>query len=486
MVEFRKNSRISRRTVIQAAGASVLMPSPALAKRQKHNVLFIVIDDLNDFPSPFKGYDGISTPNFDSLAKLGAVFFSAMAHVPECLPSRAAFLSGVAAWKSGVYDNTAALKSGNYPPNHCYLPGWFRKNGGKPKYCGKFHHGFGKDNPPDDCDSFFVPQDYNTSLGDLGVHRSRLAAYRNVDDQLDFGPGAAGGDFDVQITNWTIERMKSGFLSEGKNHFLGCGLRRPHLPLVVPQSFFSLYPENPAPPPGYWPGALSYQQNDADRQDLPLQAKKVGTRSTGRMLDITNEHQALLRAYLASVSFADAQVGRMLEAYLSLGLDKTTYLVVLSDNGFFLGEKKLYQKFALWDRALRVPLIICGPGIKPNIQYDPVSLLDVYPTICALTGLPIPQWCDGRDLSPWLLKNTDLPDRGAVSVMKKGKEFYWRARDRVASLTSYGNQTFEAYNHDRYSDRFDPHELHNIASSLEFAEKQRLLAMAPQRWAPPV
>lgn len=486
MSNNRKISTITRRSLIKAASGALLAPSPAFAERPKRNVLFIIVDDLNDFPAPFRGYEGISTPHFDALAKAGAIFYSAMAHVPECLPSRASFLSGVAAWKSGIYDNGSNYKKGRYPANHLYLPGWFRKNGGKAKYSGKFHHGFGAQNPDGDFDLYFVPPNYKQSVFDLGVHRSRLANYRNKDDQFDFGPGAEGGEFDTQITDWTIDRMESGFLSKEDHHFLGCGLRRPHLPFVVPDEYFTLYPEDPAPPPGYWPSATNYKENAPDRADLPLPAKKLGSRGTGRMLDITNEHNAMLRAYLASVSFADAQIGRMLDAYLSLELYKTTYLVVLSDNGFFLGEKKLYQKFALWERALRVPLIICGPGIEPQVQYKPVSLLDIYPTVCGLAGLPVPNWCDGRDISSWLLQNTEIPDAGAVSVLRKGSEFYWRARDGVASLTSYGNQTFEAYNHDRNSDRFDPHEFYNIAAVLENTEKQKLLNLAPPWWADPV
>jgi len=487
--------KISRRTVLRAlatGAATGAAGSTALARTRKAkqrpdapavtegpSILFVTMDDLNDFPSPTNGYPGIVTPNFDRLAAMGASFTTAMTPVPICMPARAAMMSGVVPWKSGVYSNPDSHLHGNYPLDHRFFPGYIRDTGGFVKYCGKLYHGFGKYLPPNDYDEYYFPNDVKASRGDKGFFRSLYEQYYQKDKSFDFGPGEFGGVFDSTLADWTAAEISDGFLNAPGN-MLGCGFYRPHLPHVVPPEFFELYDVNPENPPGFF--GASCLDNDLDLSDEPEKVAEVHDYIA--RLNEFGEYKGYLRGYLASVSFVDYQLGKLLDAYFEAGLSEHCYIVVTSDHGYHLCEKMHYKKSSLWERSLRVPLLIAGPGITPgDVIDDPVSLVDLYPTICSLMGLETPYWCDGNDLTPRLLQGAALPDDPVVSVWRDipSGVFYRRARNRHGAYTIYGGGPRSGYMHDDSDPRFsaDPHEWRNVASAMDRSLRNELKAALP-------
>jgi len=486
---------ITRRAVL-GGGAGALIAPAANALQLKHrpqkrrkgrkvNIVLISIDDLNDYIAPLGGYPGVRTPNMSRLADMGACFTSAMTHVPVCNPSRASVLTGGAAHKTGIYYNSQDWRDSLLPGKGRSIPGQLRAKGWSSIGAGKIFHGFEKFLRRRDWDDYFVPENYGKSQNDRGAKRS-IWARNHEDDVYDFGPGRRGSKLDIEVADWAHDKIKSGYL-DGSNAFLGIGLYRPHVPTVVSKKWFDYYEGDLPAPPGFWPGATDYSGNATDLADLPPRAAKLGNEFLGPRLDEFNEHQAFLRSYLAAVTFTDHQLGRILKALDKADAMSNTYIVLWSDHGWHLGEKMRFSKQTLWERALRVPFMIAGPGIEPQTIAEPVSLLDIYPTIMSLAGLPIPKWCDGRDLSKTLLKGKPIADPAAVSVWSRADEadtespeIYTSVRTPDYRLISYGEGQYELYDH-----RVDPWEFDNLADTADPGLIAALEAYLPDHFEPP-
>ncbi|MFL5259824.1 MAG: sulfatase-like hydrolase/transferase [Hyphomicrobiales bacterium] len=307
------------------------------------------------------------------------------------------------------------------------------------------------------------------------------------ESDLDFGVSPLGMEADHAVAGWARTKMVHR-LSRG-GQFIALGLYRPHLPTVVGQQWFDKYPDPLALPPGFFPGAGSVQENRKDKRDLPITAhnRHFGHETFGTELEVDHEYQPFLRSYLASISFADHQVGRLLQAYEEGSFGANTYIVLWSDHGWELGEKLKFQKCTLWERALRVPFIIAGPGIPSGSRIDqPVSLIDVYPTIAEIAGLPKPAHCDGKSLLPRLMGAVgDSPSAGAWSMWtnapKEPLRIYQTVRTANWRLIDYGMNELELYDHGD-----DPYEWNNIVSTANPDLIQQLRSRFPNHFAPRV
>jgi arylsulfatase A-like enzyme len=488
-----------RKTIISlAAAAAAAVTTPALSAKRKRrsratsgkpNVVMICIDDLNDMVSPLGGYPHVFTPNFDRLAALGATFTTAMAVVPACSPSRTAILLGILPNKTGVYSNQENWDDSPLSFNPT-LPGYLHDHGYDTFGTGKVFHHVTKRLRWSDWTDYFLPNGYMHSVQDIGENLSQMAkrkfaATGHEPKEYDFGASDHGMQSDCAVAQWARTKMLDRL--GGGGQFIAAGLYRPHLPTVVGQQWFDKYPARLAFPPGFFPGAVGLEGNKKDKSDLPptAQALDYGTETLGEQLRIDHEYRPFLRSYLASVSFADHQMGRLLQAYEKGNFGANTFVLLWSDHGWQLGEKLKFQKFTLWERALRVPFIVVGPGIPAGSRIDePVSLIDIYPTIADMAGLPKPSHCDGRSLLPRLTGAAgDSPSASTWSMWtnapKEPFRIYQSARTTNWRLIDYGNDELELYDHNK-----DPYEWKNIAGRANPDLIQRLRSSFQTDFAP--
>ena len=441
--------------LLGAATARALAQSPG-----RPNVLFIAVDDLNDWVGVLGGHPDAKTPNIDRLAARGVVFTRAYCAAPACNPSRVALLTGLRPSTTGVYHNNQPwrpaprLKGAVTLPRH-FMDGGYHVAGG-----GKIFHGAYED-----------PASW---------HEYRKAG-RAALPRLPAPTGRAGGitwgalDFgdeqtdDFHAVQWAIERLKE---KRDKPLLLACGLHKPHMPWQVPRKYFDLYPLEKIRLPEV-PGD--------DLADVPPAGVKMAA-PQGDHANVlrTNQWRNAVQAYLACVSYADAQVGRLLDALdADPALRDNTVVVLWGDHGWHLGEKHHWRKFALWEEATRTPLIIAAPGVKPGRAAAPVDLVDLYPTLLELCGLPPREDLEGQSLAP-LLKDPASPrQRPALTTHGRGNHALRTARWRYIRYTD-GSE--ELYDHDA-----DPHEWHNLAGDAAHAAvKKDLAAALPNQDAPDV
>jgi arylsulfatase A-like enzyme len=460
------------------------------------NVLFIAIDDMNDWVSPLDGYPGtVHTPNLERLAQRGMTFTNA--HVPavSCNPSRAALLTGVRPSTSGVYDlrtiwyETPALR------DVATLPAHFRANGYRTLGTGKIFHAlswlngsYGVDqNDVDAWDEFYpsLQQQMPEARFPEGTVRSqdeegywlyeweRVAAGRGerpdiqVPYYMDWAPFAEGEPFaDDRVTDWAVDQLGR---ERDEPFFLAVGIFRPHIPWFAPQRFFDLYPldEIRLPEPGDW------------REGLPEAGQRMGRerRVWHQWIEANDEWPKAVQGYLASISFADAQVGRLLDALDASGKADHTIVVLWSDHGFQLGERETWEKFTLWEESTRVPFFVVAPGQVAMGGRSPraVDLMDIYPTLLELAGLPSPSHdLEGASLMPWLQDPTLPRDRPAISTAASGQHTVRTDRWRYIR---YQDGSEELYDHD-----VDPEERVNLAGDPTYADTVAELA----RWLEPI
>jgi arylsulfatase A-like enzyme len=394
--------------------------SPARAQkkpRPKYNVLFIAADDLRPELGTY-GTPLIKTPNIDRLAQRGTRFDRAYAQYPLCNPSRSSLLTGRYPTQTGIMDNNTYFR---VPfPTWVTLPQYFKNNGYKTLRSGKIYHGGIDDLPswteggePTDPaitergKSGYVAPPRTTTL-DTGAGEGQT---RNASDRIVIleGNGETHGDY--KATTRAINYLEK---YKDQSFFLALGLVKPHSPPTAPKKFFDLYDLNAIPlPPDFAakPAAplgfpeLSISPRNADlfigRDASPEQAREMK------------------RAYWASVSFMDAQVGRVLDALERLGLRENTIVVFWGDHGYHLGEKGKWSKaYSLYEIGLRVPLIIAPPKAKGQASPRTVELLDMYPTLAELCGLPRPHDIEGRSLAPLLRNPKTAWNHPAYSVTR--------------------------------------------------------------------
>jgi arylsulfatase A-like enzyme len=435
------------------------------------DILFIAVDDLNDWVGVLNGHPQAATPNIDRLAARGITFTNAHSPSALCNPSRTALLTGLRPSTSGVYGNGPDWRNQAVFDGLRSLPGYFRDNGYRTFGAGKiFHaHTFGADgfsgyNDTTAWDAFYPSLE--RQLPDEVGPPAKPANGNPLSPSFDWYSvvvdDAAMGD--GQVVSWVAKQLAA---ETGSPRFVAAGIYRPHLPWYVPQKWFDLHPLDEV----MLPDVIA---NDLD--DVPPLGRAGSFQSTQwhEWVLESGSWQAGVQAYLASISFADAMVGRLLDALDASGRADRTIVVLWGDHGFHLGEKARWRKMTLWEESTHVPLIVVAPGVTAagSRSAKPVSLMDLYPTLADLAGLDVPAHVEGNSLVP-LLENQDASWPEAV-------------------LTTYGYKNHavrsEHYRYIRYSDggeelydhREDPHEWTNLADRREYADVKADLA----RWLP--
>ena len=416
------------------------------------NVLFIAVDDLNHWVGHLDGHPGTLTPNIDRLAGKGVTFSRAYAAAPLCNPSRVSLLTGVMPAHSGIYGNFETLRE--QLPDAVTLPQYFRQNGYTVKGGGKiFHRGPGDEEV---WNEFFpaagkskAPEE-KTAQGKKTLQTGMWAPW---------GPSTSDSAMtDARIADRIVTELEG---QHEEPFFLAYGTYKPHLPWNVPQQYFEMHPLKSV----VLPTVI-----EDDLADIP----PFGLRLAAEVLDVSNnrnvaaedgDHANVLRhnqwrpavrGYLASISFADAQVGRVLDALANSPHADNTIVVLWGDHGYHLGQKEHWRKHTLWEDGLRTTLVISAPGFGSNVRSDRVvSLLDVYPTLIELAGLEPREGMDGQSIVP-LLREPDLPwPRPVVSTY--GFQNHSIRTERWRYIR-YHDGTEELYDHD-----MDPNEWTNLA-----------------------
>lgn len=458
------------------------------AENPKNNILFIAVDDLNDWIGCLKGHPQALTPNMDRLAARGILFTNAHCAAPACNPSRAAVFSGLMPDKTGVWSNTSGSID-KLKPALSYLPQTFQKAGYETLGTGKLLHKNGKKF----FDEYFgtnqrwspLPKkkvEYTAKeLPSKGTDNPRhVLKHRDKEYVLPLNrmpsdrkpAGSAGESFDwgawdvpdsdfgdTLITDWAIEKLKA---KRDNPLFLGVGYYRPHIPLWAPKRFFDRFQKDPGKLPPY--------QKD-DLHDLGQAAKKWALEAvTAGSHATTIKHkqwQAAVEAYLACTTYVDYEIGRLLDALDQSNLAESTIIVLWSDHGWHLGEKDHWGKWTGWERSTKVPLIIVPPKdrargfAKRGSQcHQAVSLIDLYPTLLELCGLKAPHKLDGESLVALLENPEKKTQRMVLTTFDSGNISVRNERWRYLRYAD-GSEEF-------YDLQVDPNEWENRIELLRY------------------
>ena len=431
-----------------ALGLEVALGQARATEAKRPNVLFIAIDDLNDWVSCLGGHPQVSTPNIDRLAKRGVLFTNAHCQAPICNPSRVSLLTGVRPSTSGVYDLNQPLRGAPALKGAVTLPANFKAGGYHVLGRGKIYHG-----KPyvDEWHDFEVrPDARNKQFRVTPI--SRLPKIRVRDfGSIDLPEEQFG---DVINAQWAAESLQRDF---GKPFFMAVGIRLPHVPLYAPQKYFDRHPVKGVTLPRIRPDDLA---------DLP----PAGIEITRYMDKTPLNHESILKtkswheavaAYLACTEFVDRCVGLMLDSLDKSAHANNTIVVLWSDHGWHLGEKQLWAKRSLWEESTRVPLILAGPGLAKGQCSRSVQLLDLYPTLAELCHLAKPpQPLEGHSLLPLLRQPSAAWAHPAITTFHRNDHTVRSERWRYIR---YANGDEELYDH-----ASDADEWHNRAKRLEY------------------
>ncbi len=436
----------------------LLAVGSSVGAARRPNVLFLISDDLNNSLGCY-GHPLAKTPNLDRLARRGVRFERAYCQYPLCGPSRNSLLTGLYPNSTGILQNSQIFRQ--TIPKHVSLPQAFRQERYFAGRIGKLYH-------------YNVPKSVGTNGHDdpgsweLELNPAGCDRLEEEPHIFSLRPGAFGGTLSWYASpksdryhtdgllaadaEWVLERCAR---QPDRPFFLAVGFYRPHTPYVAPKPYFEQYPEKDMP---------VVQGVAADQADIPAPALGSHKQDHDKLTDPLRRQ--CVQAYWASVTFMDAQVGRVLNALERLGLADNTIVVFTSDHGYHLGEHGLWQKMSVFEESARVPLIIAAPmmGNRGTVARQPVGLVDVYPTLTELCGVKAPANLQGQSLVS-MLTDPEATGRGwALSqVMRRNKQrriFGYSLRTRRWRYTEWaeGQQGRELYDHDT-----DPRELANLA-----------------------
>jgi arylsulfatase A-like enzyme len=352
--------------VLILASLCLLCAIRSEAADSRPNVLFIAIDDLRDWVG-FLGDRQTKTPNMDRLAARGMKFTRSYCAAPVCNPSRTALLTGMRPGSTGVYNNNIDWRE-VVPENVVTLPLHFKNNGYFVAGAGKITH-----------DSFKRRSDWDEYLDKADGVKDDVGGV----DGIRFGPIDADDDDmpDAKSVKYISEYLAK---THDQPFFLACGFKKPHMPFSVPKKYFDQFPLDSIQLP---------EVKKDDLNDVPPAGIKMA-RPDGDHATIikSGRWKEAVQAYLATISFMDAMLGRLLGNFDRSPHRDNTIIVLWSDHGWHLGEKEHWRKFALWEEATRAPLIWSVPKLTPkgSTCERPVDFLHIYPTLCDLCGLPTP------------------------------------------------------------------------------------------------
>jgi arylsulfatase A-like enzyme len=455
---------MQRRDFLKLTGVTALLPALSVSgqDRNRPNVLFMCIDDLNDWIGCLGGHPDVKTPNLDRLAARGVLFTNAHCSAPACNPSRASLMTGILPSTSGVYHNPDPWRRSPVLKDAVTIPQHFMAHGYRAVGGGKIYHSSFPD--PPSWQEYFPSQKKNKPDDPLPQDRPLNGIARTA--HFDWGPVPVTDEAmgDSQVADWAIGELKK---KHDKPFFLGCGFFRPHLPWYVPQKYFDMYPADKITLPTV---------KDDDLDDVPPLAKKMAKpEGDHRKVLQHKQWRKAVQGYLASITFVDTCVGRVIDAFDASDYRNSTIVVLWSDHGWHLGEKLHWRKFALWEEATHNVMMMIAPGVtQPNQRCArPVTLLDIYPTLIDLCGLGKKPELEGKSLLP-LLKDPNGA-RGRPALTTHGRNNHSLRTERWR-YTRYSDGTEELYDHDS-----DPLEWTNLANDPSHgATKKKLAAWLPK------
>jgi arylsulfatase A-like enzyme len=443
----------------------------------------IVLDDLNDWVGHLGGHPDVRTPHLDALAQRGLAFTNAHVAAPVCNPSRAAFMTGRAPASTGIYANDARWHEAL--PGIVSLPSHFKAHGYHVAGGGKINHHMPGFNRRSDWHVYFdqvfdghfhaqqaAGRDVSSFSWPAGFPLNGLPEVKAFSrppqnaNEFDWGPWDQRDEEmgDGQLATWAAE-----FLARppAEPFFLAAGIYRPHLPWYAPRKYFEMYPLDWITPPPI---------KDDDLDDLPAGGLRMAADRRGdlELVRKAGKYREVLQAYLANISYGDALVGKLIAALDASPAAKNTIVVLWSDHGWHLGEKHHLHKFTLWERSTRIPFLVIAPGVtRPGTRTArPAGVVDLFPTLNELCGLPPVAGLDGRSLVPLLRDPQRAWERPALTTHGLGNHAVRSERWRYIRYADGGE---ELYNHAN-----DPHEWTNLAGRPEFAA----IKAEHARWLP--
>ena len=350
------------------------------------NVLMIIVDDMNDWIGAMGGHPDTKTPNMDRLAAEGTLFMNAHATAAICGPSRASVMTGLRPSTSGIYGQLSdrdIKKAGPATENITFLTEYFGNHGYKTMGIGKiFHNG-----APDEAF-----EQYGGRIKGFGPHPKDEFVWDSDRTNTDWGvfPENDEDMIDYKSAMWAKERLAE---NHDQPFFLAVGFIRPHAPWYAPQKWFDMHPADQLTMPPYLEGDLDdVPQISRDLHEMPMMPTTEWAIETG-------EWPNIVQGYLASVSFVDHYIGEVIKALENSPYTDNTVIVLWGDHGYHIGEKNRFAKHSLWEETSRVPLMIKAPGgVAGQVTPATASLLDIYPTLLDLTGLPPYEANEGRSL----------------------------------------------------------------------------------------
>jgi iduronate 2-sulfatase len=438
---------------------------------KRPNVLFLISDDLNNFLGCY-GDPLAKTPNLDRLATRGVRFHRAYCAFPLCGPSRNSIFTGLYPNSTGILANSQIFRQ--TIPTQVSMPQAFRLAGYFVARIGKlYHYGVPTSIGTNGHDD---PGSWELELNPPGV--DRLEEQPSI---FSLTPGAFGGTLSwyaspksdqyhtdglmAEDAEWVLERCAK---KRDRPFFLAVGFFRPHTPYVSPQQYFDLYPKGEMP---------VVQGVMEDQADIP----PAGLASYKKEQDaLTDDLRRQCRqAYYASISFMDAQVGRVVDALDRLGLAENTIIVFTSDHGYHMGEHGLWQKMSLFEESARVPMLIVAPGhaTQGGVAASPVGQIDLFPTLAELCGIKTPSNVQGQSLVP-MLQDQSATGRGwAITQVTRGNRFGYSLRTPRWRYTEWdgGRRGRELYDHDA-----DEREITNLANESAHSNTMEQLSLQLQ------
>jgi len=433
----------------------------SLCQAEKPNVLFIAVDDLNDWAG-YSGEKQVISPNMDKLAKDGVWFSRAYCQYPVCGPSRASVMSGLyfhqlESKKLQMKDKDVADKVESMGSR--LLHSYFQDHGYKTMAVGKILHKHLPKKSLDESGGRGGWDTHNDKNGD------RVKTHWKSDATLtdwDYSQKAESKMSDSKAAKWAVERLQE---KHKKPFMLMVGFLRPHVPWYVPKKYFDMYDRDKVHLPPY---------KATDLDDVPEAARDTlndGYPRTEWALK-NNQWKHIVQSYLASITFVDSKVGQVLDALEDSPYRDNTIVVLWSDHGYHMGEKNTFQKHTLWERSAMAPLIIKMPKkyerkMKKGQCDQVVGLIDIYPTLVDLCGLPANTKVVGRSLKPLIENPNKKWDYPALTYRKDGGKSIRSDRYRYIE---YGDGSMELYDHSK-----DPNEWKNLAPAKEYAPALKMM-----------
>jgi arylsulfatase A-like enzyme len=450
-------SLVNLSRVLVCLGLIVVAPGAAAWAAERPNVLFIAVDDLNHWVGYLGRNPQSITPNIDRLAARGVRFTRSYCAAPVCNPSRAALMSGLRPWTTGVYSNDddwRGVVSRDLP-----LTTTFRRAGYYVAGAGKIYHGAFPRH--DEWDDYLKNEGKDPHpTGDRGVGGIRFAPLDCRDEDLR----------EWKIVGYGIEQLQK---KHDQPFLLTIGLHKPHMPWDVPKKYYDMHPVHEIVLPKVTVDDLS---------DIPPEGVRMAKpEGDHRRIVEAGRWQEAVQAYLAAMTYADAMIGRLIDALDSSPYRDNTIVVLWGDHGWHLGEKEHWRKFALWEEATRSPLIWIVPGLtKPGgVCERTVDFMTIYPTLAQLCGISIPSHVEGKSIRALLADPMSAWNEPALTTFGRANHTVRSEGWRYIRYADGGEEL--------YDEAADPYEWTNLAgASKQDARKSELGRHLPTKNAPDI